>query len=447
MQTIKDIKRLKELADAKIYSTVNREVMEDTIEHCNTNRELINTIENTINKSKIYYENDDLDVKPKSWDSKIIITNKRSFEAAGQYKGKKVAVLDFANSHTPWWAPFSSWAQEESLCRCSTLYPCLKTDLNLEKYYWRHRIHYERWLSDIYWDDDIIYLPDIVVFKTDVSVPEIMDKRNWFNVDIIVAAAPELFKKVTYNKQRYEEIMRKRIKRILDVAYKEWVDVLILWAFWCWAFRNPPEIVARLFKEELTKYDFEIVDFPIYTNDFWPRNNYAIFRKEILWEETEDYYNLERFNEIQEKTHSTVYEELNTWRKETHWMRFTFPQVEWLGYSTMSKKYAITWIEEAKEYLKDKNLRLRLEKLCEILLTHKNKNIEHILWEIDTMKLQSSMTLFLQAEPDNKIFQQVIDEFYNWQLDHRTLRILWVKIPKSWEIKHTSFKDILKSEC
>jgi uncharacterized protein (DUF1810 family) len=240
--------------------------------------------------------------------------------------------------------------------------------------------------------------------------------------------------------------MRKRIKRILDIAYKEWVEVLVLWAFWCWAFRNPPEVVAKLFKEELTKYDFKIVDFPIYTNNFWPKNNYSIFREIFFWETPQDIFNLDRFKEIQEKTHSLVYEELSAWRKETHWMWYTFPQVEWLWYSTMSKKYAISWIEEAKEYLDDNALRNNLEHLCGTLLTHKDKNIEDIFWEIDTMKLQSSMTLFLQAEPDNKLFQEIIDEFYNWQLDHRTLKILWVRTNKSWKIKHTSFKDMLKEE-
>lgn len=446
MLSIQDILKLKEFADAWVYWTVNREVMNDTMEHCNKNRKLFDAIDNTIMKSKIYYENDDLDIKPKSWKTEIIISNKRSFEAASQYKGKKVAVLDFANSHSPWWAPFHSWAQEESLCRCSTLYPCLKTNYNLEKYYGIHIMHYERGLSDIYWDDDIIYLPEIVVFKTDTSVPEVMHERDWFKVDVICAAAPELFKKLTYNKTRYEEIMRKRIKRILDLAYKEWVEVLVLWAFWCWAFRNPPEVVARLFKEELANYDFNTIEFPIYTNNFWPLNNYSIFREIFFWEKPQDMFNLERFKEIQEKTHSLVYEELSAWRKETHWMWYTFPQVEWLWYSTMSKKYAISWIEEAKEYLDDKALRNNLKHLCGALLTHKDKNIEDIFWEIDTMKLQSSMTLFLQAEPDNKLFQEIIDEFYNWQLDHRTLKILWVRTNKSWKIKHTSFKDMLKEE-
>lgn len=58
--------------------------------------------------------------------TKFVTSGKRSFEAAKGYHGKKVAVLNFANNHSVGGAPYSAGAQEESLCRCSTLYPCLK---------------------------------------------------------------------------------------------------------------------------------------------------------------------------------------------------------------------------------------------------------------------------------------------------------------------------------
>ena len=106
-------------------------------------------------------------------------------------------------------------------------------------------------------------------------------------------------------------------------------------------------------------------------------------------------------------------------------MWYTFPQVEWLWYSTMSKKYAISWIEEAKEYLDDNALRNNLEHLCEALLTHKDKNIEDIFWEIDTMKLQSSMTLFYSVT-NNILFKNVIDKFFNGEFDDLTIKILEV---------------------
>jgi uncharacterized protein (TIGR02452 family) len=77
----------------------------------------------------------------------------------------------------------------------------------------------------------MIYIPEVTVFKTDASVPEMMDESEWFNVDIIVAAAPELFKYDRYDTEKYEILMRKRIRRILELAAKHNVEALILGAF------------------------------------------------------------------------------------------------------------------------------------------------------------------------------------------------------------------------
>ena len=77
----------------------------------------------------------------------------------------------------------------------------------------------------------MIYIPEVIVFKTDASVPEMMDDSEWFNVDIIVAAAPELFKYDRYDTEKYEILMRKRIRRILELAAKHNVEALILGAF------------------------------------------------------------------------------------------------------------------------------------------------------------------------------------------------------------------------
>ena len=120
-----DLEQLKQLYNQWRYREINNYVMTDTKELCETNPRLIDSIEQSINSCSIIYEEDNIDVSPKSWNTKIIVSNKRSYEAAKSYKWKKVAVLDFANNHAPWWAPFSAWAQEESMCRCSTLYPCL----------------------------------------------------------------------------------------------------------------------------------------------------------------------------------------------------------------------------------------------------------------------------------------------------------------------------------
>ena len=38
---------------------------------------------------------------------------------------------------------------------------------------------------------------------------------------------------------------------------------------------------------------------------------------------------------------------------------------------------------------------------------------EHIFGEIDAQKLRSSMTLFLRAAPDERLFQHVLDQYFD----------------------------------
>ena len=121
---------------------------------------------------------------------------------------------------------------------------------------------------DFVGSDDLIYTPDVVVFKTDERTdpvyPRMMDKDEWYRVNVITCAAPQLFGSVS-RPDNYEEMIRSRIKKILDVAAKEGNEVVILGAWGCGAFKNPVELVARIFVELLKYYNFEIVEFALAT--------------------------------------------------------------------------------------------------------------------------------------------------------------------------------------
>ena len=39
---------------------------------------------------------------------------------------------------------------------------------------------------------DIIYTPDVTVFKTDTGRPKLMNEAEWYDVDVITCAAPNL---------------------------------------------------------------------------------------------------------------------------------------------------------------------------------------------------------------------------------------------------------------
>ena len=119
-------------------------------------------------------------------------------------------------------------------------------------------------------NDDLIYTPNVVVFKTDLRTdpvyPKMMPSEEWYLVNVITCAAPMLFGAFT-RPDNYQQIIRSRIKKILDVAAKEGNEVVILGAWGCGAFRNPIEIVSRTFVELIRNYDFKVVEFALATRN------------------------------------------------------------------------------------------------------------------------------------------------------------------------------------
>ena len=55
---------------------------------------------------------------------------------------------------------------------------------------------------------------------------------------------------------------------------------------------------------------------------------------------------------------------------------------------------------------------------------HKEKDIYDIMGDIDDMKLHSSMTLFALASEDGSVFHQVLNKFYNGEMDEFTLKLI-----------------------
>ncbi len=259
------------------YRKLNRYTMDDTFKMCMENEILREAVSNSVENEYVVYAEDDLDVSPQKNDAmEVIVTKNRTYQAAEKYKGKKICCLDFANNHSIGGAPWSAGAQEESMCRISTLYPCLYAQK--EEFYERHKEQFGKGQIDDMGNDDLIYIPDVVVMKSDGSLPELRDQKDWFKTDVIVSAAPQLGW-ISYDLEDYKRIMTSRIKRILDVAEKEKVQVLILGAFGCGAFCNPPKVVSKIFADLIVDYSFETVEFAVHCRN--NQENYETFKETL----------------------------------------------------------------------------------------------------------------------------------------------------------------------
>lgn len=264
------------------YRSLNCFVMKHTYWKCMNDEELVKNIESTREKQYIVFEKDSLNVNKDGPTTNIVLSHKRTFEAAKAYANlnKKIAVLNFADNHVIGGYPYSSGAQEESLCRVSTLLPCLEKE-RVPFYEYHQNLFHEGKLTK-WGNDDLIYSPGVVVFKTDESAPRMNEKKDWFSVDVITCAAPELqFDRFEMEDSLWEEKGGlKRLRKVFEVAKKEGVQVLILGAWGCGAFANPPTAVAKAFKVLCEEYHFETIEFAVFDRSN-PSRNYEAFRKQF----------------------------------------------------------------------------------------------------------------------------------------------------------------------
>ena len=266
--------------------TKNVEIFKDSVELMQDSSRLQQSVEESVNKQKLYFEAEDIAVpESKGLSCKTVVSTKRSFEAAAVYAraGKKVAVLNFASSTNPGGGVTrGSSAQEECLCRCSTLYRCLDIDMMWNEFYMPHRE-----AGNPLYNDDCLYTPGVTVFKSDISFPERMDEKDWYQVDVITCAAPNLrsmpsnfmnpFAGTAHSDIEEGDLYGlhlKRLERVFRVAAANGAEVLILGAFGCGAFCNPPEVVARAFKVVQEKYAsyFETIEYAIFCGSHETQN-------------------------------------------------------------------------------------------------------------------------------------------------------------------------------
>lgn len=271
------------------------EIFRDTQQFYLANPVLRTAVENSRKGTVLYNPGDvpKLSENP-SKNGIVTVTKFRTFEAAirlaKQYPDKKIAVLNFASATNPGGGVTNgSSAQEESLCRCSTLYPTLD-----QKYLWQNYYNVNRAAGDPIHTDACIYSPKIVICKTDTDFPERQPQEKWVTVDVISCAAPNLRRKpanqynpecgqtVNITSDELQKIHEQRAKSILSVAAGNGADILVLGAFGCGVFCNDPKVVAKAYANVLKDYRkcFDLIEFAVFCRDY-ETENYDAFAEVI----------------------------------------------------------------------------------------------------------------------------------------------------------------------
>jgi uncharacterized protein (DUF1810 family) len=135
---------------------------------------------------------------------------------------------------------------------------------------------------------------------------------------------------------------------------------------------------------------------------------------------------LQRFVEAQDAggTYDSALGELRAGRKRSHWMWFVLPQLTGLGRSDLAQRYALSGLDEAREYVAHPVLGPRLLACARVLAGLPTTDPAEVLGSVDAQKLHSSMTLFSLAAPEEPVFAEVLEKYFGSALDPGTTGLL-----------------------
>lgn len=233
--------------------------------------EIKEVLDFAISQSKLYKPDDfqtlEVNVKAilenRKFHTAVEVINESTIAAAIRLANEpNLACLNFASAKNPGGGFLGgAQAQEESIARASGLYPCIN---QMQEMY-----SYNRRLKTCLYSDYTIFSKDVPIIRNNED--ELLD--NFFKVSIITAPAVNtgvVKQREPENIHRIEDVMRRRITMILNIALVNNIEALILGAWGCGVFQNDPNTIAQLFAEQLNgtynkafkKITFAILDNP-----------------------------------------------------------------------------------------------------------------------------------------------------------------------------------------
>ncbi len=189
----------------------------------------------------------------------------------------RVGLLNFASARNPGGGFLNgAKAQEEDLCRCSGLYPCL---LRCMEYYDVNRIQ-----SSLLYTDYAIFSPDVPFFKTRGTGELLSDP---FLVSVITASAPNSgpymrsHSDVKIATQELRQTFQRRWSNVLRIARDQGITRLLLGAWGCGAFGGDPIMASETAKKAIEKdgHGFDEIVFAIPAAGRQSKANLDAFRK------------------------------------------------------------------------------------------------------------------------------------------------------------------------
>ena len=263
-----------------------REVFEDTCDFIETTPVLKQAQQYGIEHTEFFPE----DSYPKIKDPKIRrageirVSKYRTLESARllhqEFPGRKIAVLNFASAVKPGGGVLNgAIAQEECICRCTTLYEALIQKRIREQYY-----DVNQKQGDPLYTDACIYTPKVMVCKTDTNLPKRLALEEFFSVDVITCAAPRLLENMPRDERETPEALEnlyvRRAHHILHIMAARGAEILVLGAFGCGVFHNNPTLVSAAFESVLDLYApwFDVIEFAVFCRNHETEND-AAFRR------------------------------------------------------------------------------------------------------------------------------------------------------------------------
>lgn len=138
-------------------------------------------------------------------------------------------------------------AQEEDLCRCSGLYPCIRSQ---PVYFQANRAN-----GSLLYTDHAIWAPRVPWFRSS----DLRFLEQPYLASVIVSPAPnagEVLARDAGAGPAIEAALRQRIDTVLAIARDAGHRTLVLGAWGCGVFRNDPHLVAAAFDDSLRRPAF-----------------------------------------------------------------------------------------------------------------------------------------------------------------------------------------------